>query len=362
MGALVEISEVILARPLPAEIHAGFLDRPKPGALLDAGTVDVFGWAVGAQTEAVAVELCSRGEAVWRAPLAASRPDLSAALPERPEAASAGFRTTIDLIGTPPEFELEVSVVLADQRRAKLATVRGRHRWRRQSAPAFAELASVVITSDGDAEGLAATIESVLAQSYPQLEIVVVGEGGTAAGIASRYPQVRHAGVSGAGTAAARNLGIRCSNGDFLTFLDAGSRLSPDAVEVGLRALEQRPECAAAIPTGSAAAAVYRRSLFEHVRRFDPRLGAAAGLGFDLALVGSFPVAELPPAGGGRGRDGEGSIESLSGRLWQRLTSEAGRSLRERRIREALRQGLLLVHFRAGARRRPVGLRHVESG
>ncbi|HXS47677.1 MAG TPA: hypothetical protein VN756_09470, partial [Solirubrobacterales bacterium] len=159
MGALVEISEVSLARPLPAEIHSGFLDQPRAGAVLDAEVVDVFGWAVGAEAEAVAVEFSSSGKAICRVPLRTRRPDLADAFPERPEAASAGFRTTMDLIGTPPEFELDLSVVLADRRRAELATVRGRHRWRRQSSPAFADLVSVVIACGGGADRLAGAIE-----------------------------------------------------------------------------------------------------------------------------------------------------------------------------------------------------------
>ena len=172
MGALVEISEVSPARPLPGAIHGGFLDRPRSGALLDAQIVDVSGWAVGAEREAVAVEFSTRGEAIWRAPLRAARPDLAEVFPQRPRALSAGFETTIDLVGTPPEFELDVVVVLAGGRRAPLATVRGRHRWRRQSRPDFAELVSVAIARRDRTDGLAGAIESVLAQACPR------GEGG----------------------------------------------------------------------------------------------------------------------------------------------------------------------------------------
>lgn len=337
MGALVEISEVSLARPLPAGVHDGFLDQPRAGAVLDAEAVDVFGWAVGSESEAVAVEFSSGAKAIWQAPLRGLRPDLADAFPERPDAASAGFRTTIDLIGTPPEFELDVSVVLADRRRARLATVRGRHRWRRQGSPAFAELASVAIAYHGGAERLAGAIESVLAQGCPRLEIVIVADASVsdAPGVASRYPGVRCVGPGDdPGLAAARNLGIRATNGDFLVFLDAEDRLPTRALEAGLRALEQHPECAAALgPPGSAAPTVYRRSLFEHMRTFDPRLGAAAGLGFDLALARRFPVAGLG--------DPDAGADELAEQLRETLATQARRSLRERRFREALREALL---------------------
>ncbi len=346
MGALVEIAEVNLARPLPAELHDGFLDLPRAGGVLDANVVDVFGWAVGAEAEAVAVEFSSGGRAIWRAPLRTRRPDLADAFPEHPEAASAGFRTTIDLIGTPPEFELDVAVVLADRRRAQLATVRGRHRWRRQSSPAFAELVSVVITCTGGTDALAGAIESVLAQGCPRLEIVIADDtaGDEAADIASRYPGIRRVrGEKDLGLARARNLGIRATNGDFLTFLDAAERLPPRAVEAGLRALEQRPECAAA--TGSAGfppPLVYRRSLFEHLRTFDPRLGDAAGLGFDLAVARKFPVAGLPAPDADAG-------EKFAQLLGEKLTGQARRSLRELRFRDALREVALLSRHRLGA-------------
>ncbi len=345
MGALVEISEVSLARPLPVEIHGGFLDQPRAGAVLDAEAVDVFGWAVGSEAEAVAVEFSSGGKAICRAPLRARRPDLADAFPERPEAASAGFRTTMDLVGTPPEFELDVSVVLSDRRRAELATVRGRHRWRRQSSPAFAELVSVVIACRGGADALAGAIEDVLAQGCPRLEIVVVADTSAdeARGIASRYPGVRcFRGEDDSGMAGARNLGIRATNGDFLVFLDAAERLPPQALEARLHALEQRPECAAAIGSaGSAPPAVYRRSLFEQVRTFDPRLGAAAGLGFDLAVVRRFPVAGLSAPAAGAG-------DELAELLGETLARQARRSLREHRFRDALREVALLARYRLG--------------
>src|SRR6185312_7446522 len=265
----------------------------------------------------------------WRAPIRARRPDLAEAFPDLAQAGQAGFRTTMNLIGTPAQFELVVAVVLADQRRAQLAWIRGRHRWRRDRTPAFAELVSVVIPCYGQAHYLGDAIESVLAQSYPHLEIVVVDDGShdNASSIASRYPGVRCVREGNAGMAEARNVGIRSTNGDFLVFLDADDRLLPEAVEAGLRALEARPECAAAIGTyrrtshdgkplatheqpvverdqygalmrdnwaGFPARALYRRSLFEHVRTFDPELDAAADFGFNLAVVREFPVASHP--------------------------------------------------------------------
>jgi glycosyltransferase involved in cell wall biosynthesis len=326
MGALVEIGEVSLVEPQPDGLLGSYLDEPRPGAVLDAKTVDVIGWALGADAAAVAVEFSYDGKPFWRAALRAERPDLAEVFPEREEAARSGFRTTLNLLGTPAEFELEVAAVLKGQQRLPIGTIRGRHKWRRDRSPAFAELVSVVIPCYQQAQYLGEAIESVLAQTYPHLEIVVVDDGSTdnASAIAARYPGVRCVREPNSGPAAARNAGIRSSNGDFLVFLDADDRLLPEGVEAGLRALEARQECAAAIGTyrrtsfdnrpidtheqplvkerqyeqmmednwaGFPARAIYRRSLLEHVRGFDSEIDAAADFGFNLAVAREFPIA-----------------------------------------------------------------------
>jgi glycosyltransferase involved in cell wall biosynthesis len=326
MGALVEIAEVERVEPLPAELKGRFVDEPKPGAVLDAKAVDVIGWAIGADKPAVGVEFSYEGKPFWRTSLRAERPDLGEAFPDRSEAAHAGFRTTLNLLGTPPEFEVEVAAVLKGQQRVPIGTIRGRHKWRRDRSPAFAELVSVVIPCYHQAQYLGEAIESVLAQTYPHLEVVVVddGSGDNVGAIASRYPGVRCIREPNSGAAAARNAGIRNSNGDFLVFLDADDRLLPDGVGAGLRALEARPECAAAIGTfrratfdnrplethdqppvaehqyeelmrtnwaGFPARAIYRRSLFEHVRGFDTSIEGAADFDLNLAVAREFPIA-----------------------------------------------------------------------
>lgn len=326
MGALVEITEVLLVDPLPPELQDGFLDEPKPGAVLDAKAVDVLGWALGAGQRAVAAEFAIDGSTFWRAPLRAQRPDLAEAFPDREEAGTAGFRTTVNMIGTPAEFELQVSIVLKGQRRASLASIRGRHRWRQDRAPAFAELVSVVIPCYRQAQYLGEAIESVLEQTYPHLEVLVVDDESTdnASQIAARYPGVRCVRERNCGMAEARNVGVRATNGDFLVFLDADDRLLPEAVQAGVQALAQRPECAAAVGTyrrtthdgrpldthlqppvesnqyaqlmrdnwaGFPARAIYRRSLFEHVHGFDPAINAAADFALNLAVAREFPIA-----------------------------------------------------------------------
>ena len=109
-----------------------------------------------------------------------------------------------------------------------------------------AGLVSVVIPCYNQAHFLGEAIESVLAQSHPNFEIVVVDDGSTdnTSEVAGRYPGVRLIRQENQGLAGARNTGIRRSNGSYLVFLDADDRLLPHALEVSLKQLEEHPKCA----------------------------------------------------------------------------------------------------------------------
>lgn len=111
----------------------------------------------------------------------------------------------------------------------------------REEAP----LVSVVIPCFNGEAFLKEAIESVITQSYPRVEIIVVDDGSTdhSGDIAQSYP-VRYIHQPNRGLTASRNLGIQESRGSYLVFLDADDRLMPEAIEMGLRVLVQRPECA----------------------------------------------------------------------------------------------------------------------
>ena len=88
------------------------------------------------------------------------------------------------------------------------------------------ELISVVIPAYNRAGTIRRAISGVLAQSYPNIEIVVVDDGssdGTAATIeAHAHPKVRlvrHA--TNRGAAAARNTGVEHARGDWIAFQDS---------------------------------------------------------------------------------------------------------------------------------------------
>ncbi len=84
-------------------------------------------------------------------------------------------------------------------------------------------LVSVIIPVHNGEKYLAEAIESVLAQTWRPIEVIVVDDGSTdgSVNIARSYgPRVRYCYQQNRGTGAARNKGIELAHGNFLAFLD----------------------------------------------------------------------------------------------------------------------------------------------
>jgi hypothetical protein len=100
-------------------------------------------------------------------------------------------------------------------------------------------LVSVIIDNFNYARFLRAAIDSALAQSYAQVEIIVVDDGSTdnSRDVISSYGD-KVAGIfkSNGGHASAFNAGFRASRGSIVMFLDADDALLPTAVEEVVRA------------------------------------------------------------------------------------------------------------------------------
>ena len=108
-------------------------------------------------------------------------------------------------------------------------------------------LVSVVISCYNHEDYLGEAIESVLAQTYPHFEVIVVDDGSTDGSwnVARSFSRVRCFQQENAGTpAATRNRGLQESRGEYVVFLDGDDRLLPNALEIGLRYLQSRPDCA----------------------------------------------------------------------------------------------------------------------
>src|SRR6266481_1405699 len=85
---------------------------------------------------------------------------------------------------------------------------------------------TVVITTYNHAAFLDDAIRSIIDQSVPADEIIVVDDGSTDQPdtVVSGYPQVRLIRQRNQGLSAARNTGLRAAVGDKIIFLDADDR------------------------------------------------------------------------------------------------------------------------------------------
>ena len=103
---------------------------------------------------------------------------------------------------------------------------------------------SVIIPVYNAAPWLAATIESVLGQSTPPRQVIVVNDGSTdqSVAIAQRYlPQIELVQQPNAGCAHARNRGVALATGDYLAFLDADDYWTSEKLALQLAAFAQTP-------------------------------------------------------------------------------------------------------------------------
>lgn len=115
----------------------------------------------------------------------------------------------------------------------------------RPQAETTDSLVSVVIPCYKQARYVGEAIESVLNQTYPHFEIIVVDDGSpdNTAEVVGRYPEARYVRQENQGVAAARNTGLKASTGRYVIFLDADDRLMPEALEANLGCLKAHPEC-----------------------------------------------------------------------------------------------------------------------
>ena len=106
------------------------------------------------------------------------------------------------------------------------------------SVPRF----SVIIPAYNSDKTLARAIDSVLAQTWPAYEIIVVDDGSTdaTATVAAGYGnKVRYLRQDNAGVSAARNQGAQIASGDWLAFLDADDWYYPDRLKLHAAMIER---------------------------------------------------------------------------------------------------------------------------
>lgn len=111
---------------------------------------------------------------------------------------------------------------------------------------------SIVTPTYNYAKYCAELIESVMAQTYPQVEHVIVDDGSTdntqevLAPLLQRWaPRLRIIYQQNAGQAVAVNRGLLAATGDILLWINSDDLLAPWAVEEGIEAFRKCPDAAA---------------------------------------------------------------------------------------------------------------------
>jgi hypothetical protein len=321
---VIEVLDATEARPKPEEAARWRLERPRPGSWPNARALRVAGWVLPQAGRVAAVELMNGRRLIAQADSGLARPDVASRFPDlSSSAATAGFRGDLNLIALWGELSIDVRAVLDHGSRVQLGSFRVR---RLGDGPGVdAALVSVVIPCYNQAHYLGEAIASVLAQTHPELEVIVVddGSGDNAEEVTAHYPGVRCIRQENQGAAAARNRGFAEARGAYVVFLDADDRLLPAAVKVGLEALADHPEAGFAAgacrdigPDGarlpspeqplvtrdhyaallescfiwSGSSVIYRREALSAVGGFDERRAAGDDYELYLNIARRFPV------------------------------------------------------------------------
>lgn len=188
--------------------------------------------------------------------------------------------------------------------------------------------ASVIIPAYNAARFIGATIDSVLAQTYRDFEIIVVDDGSTddtAAVLRPYRDRIKYIYQANQGVTAAQNAGACLAEGHYVIFSGADDLLLPDQLAIQTRVLDERPEVGLVAsgyrvidengrlirevkpwvgrPTITLESAVFgglappvavmlRRSWFEQAGGFDPQLAYCedSDLWARLALAGCVMV------------------------------------------------------------------------
>lgn len=164
------------------------------------------------------------------------------------------------------------------------------------------DLVSCIVPCYNGERFLGEALDSILAQTYRPIEVIVADDGSTdgSGAVVARYgPPVRRVRHPHRGLPATRNLGLSAARGEFIAFLDADDLWHPEKLERQVASLRARPELdfcvtqvrnfwvpelederqryqgrryAQALPGYVCVALLARRSLFEAVGGFDEAL------------------------------------------------------------------------------------------
>lgn len=108
-------------------------------------------------------------------------------------------------------------------------------------------LVSAIIPTYNRGDLICRAVDSVLGQTYPEVEAVVVDDGSTddTSAVMARYAgdsRVRYIKVENGGVSRARNIALAAARGAYLAFLDSDDYWLPWKIELQVKCLERVPE------------------------------------------------------------------------------------------------------------------------
>jgi glycosyltransferase involved in cell wall biosynthesis len=115
------------------------------------------------------------------------------------------------------------------------------------SPSGITKIVSIIVPAYQHARELSACLDSILAQTYTDYEIIVVNDGSTddTENVLQPYREkITYIKQENRGGNAARNRGFYAAQGAFLLFCDADIVMRPDCLQIMMQTLEQHPEAA----------------------------------------------------------------------------------------------------------------------
>jgi len=106
-------------------------------------------------------------------------------------------------------------------------------------------LVSAIIPAYNAADTIGRAIESILNQTYRNIEVVVVNDGSsddTGEIVRRRYPQATYLEQKNAGPSVTRNHGVAAASGELVAFLDADDEWAPEKTARQVQVLQEHPE------------------------------------------------------------------------------------------------------------------------
>ena len=104
---------------------------------------------------------------------------------------------------------------------------------------------SIIIPAYNQEQFVTQAVDSALAQTYPNVEVIVIDDGstdGTRDVLANYGKKIKYIHQQNKGLAGARNTGILAAQGDYLLFLDSDDIIPPSKLELQVPLLETQPE------------------------------------------------------------------------------------------------------------------------